>query len=62
MLVGVILPGSTADPRDPLGELGSLAKTAGAQVVGEVLQKRHRPGLGHLRRQRQGDRDRRSSR
>ena len=30
ILVGVILPGSTADPRDPLGELGSLAKTAGA--------------------------------
>ena len=29
VLVGVILPGSTADPREPLGELGSLAKTAG---------------------------------
>jgi GTP-binding protein HflX len=46
VLVGVILPGSTADPRDPLGELASLAKTAGAKVVGQVLQKRqHRdPG------------------
>src|SRR4051812_19712378 len=30
VLVGVILPHSPADPRDPLAELGSLAKTAGA--------------------------------
>src|SRR3954447_15745644 len=42
VLVGVILPKSTADPRDPLGELASLAKTAGAKVVGQVLQKRTR--------------------
>lgn len=42
ILVGVILPGSTADPRDPLGELASLAKTAGAKVVGKVIQKRSR--------------------
>ena len=40
VLVGVILPGSTADPRDPLGELASLAKTAGAKIVGSVLQNR----------------------
>jgi GTP-binding protein HflX len=40
VLVGVILPGSNADPRDPLGELGSLAKTAGARVVGQILQNR----------------------
>ena len=40
VLVGVILPGSTADPRDPLGELASLVRTAGAKVVGTVLQKR----------------------
>lgn len=46
MLVGVILPGSTADPRDPLGELASLAKTAGAKVVGSVLQKRQKPDAG----------------
>jgi GTP-binding protein HflX len=46
VLVGVILPGSTADPRDPLGELGSLAKTAGARVVGKVLQRRQRPESG----------------
>src|SRR3954462_4746547 len=43
VLVGVILPRSTADPRDPLGELTSLAKTAGAKVVGNILQKRQRP-------------------
>jgi GTPase len=43
VLVGVILPDSNADPRDPLGELASLAKTAGARVVGQVLQRRHRP-------------------
>ncbi len=46
MLVGVILPGSTADPRDPLGELGSLAKTAGAKVVGQILQRRQRIDSG----------------
>src|SRR5205085_1136772 len=46
ILVGVILPDSTADPRDPLGELGSLAKTAGAKVVGQVLQKRQKPDSG----------------
>src|SRR6185437_2623090 len=46
VLVGVILPGSTADPRDPLGELASLAKTAGAKVVGNILQKRQRPDSG----------------
>jgi GTP-binding protein HflX len=46
ILVGVILPKSTADPRDPLGELASLAKTAGAKVVGQVLQKRQRVDSG----------------
>jgi GTP-binding protein HflX len=46
ILVGVILPKSTADPRDPLGELASLAKTAGAKVVGTVLQRRHRIDAG----------------
>lgn len=40
MLVGVILPDSTADPRDPLGELSSLAKTAGAREVARILQRR----------------------
>ena len=46
VLVGVILPGSTADPRDPLGELGSLAKTAGAKVVAQIIQRRHKPDSG----------------
>ncbi|MCC6422863.1 MAG: GTPase HflX [Phycisphaerales bacterium] len=46
VLVGVILPQSTADPRNPLGELGSLAKTAGAKVVGQILQKRQHPDAG----------------
>ena len=47
ILVGVILPDTTADPRDPLGELSSLADTAGARVVGRVLQNRRdiHPGL-----------------
>ncbi|MGD1275964.1 MAG: GTPase HflX [Tepidisphaeraceae bacterium] len=46
VLVGVILPGSTADPRDPLGELASLADTAGAKVVGTILQRRRRIDAG----------------
>ena len=46
ILVGVILPGTTADPRDPLGELASLAKTAGAKVVGQIFQKRHKVDAG----------------
>ncbi len=46
VLVGVILPDSSADPRDPLGELASLAKTAGAKVVGTLLQNRHSPDSG----------------
>jgi len=46
VLVGVILPDSTADPRDPLGELASLAQTAGAKVSGQVLQRRHKVDAG----------------
>jgi GTP-binding protein HflX len=46
VLVGVILPDSTADPRDPLGELSSLAKTAGAKVVARLIQRRQRPDAG----------------
>ena len=42
ILVGVTLPDSSADPRDPLGELASLAKTAGAVVVERIVQKRER--------------------
>lgn len=40
MLVGVLLPNSEVDPRDPLAELASLARTAGARVVDLMLQKR----------------------
>jgi GTP-binding protein HflX len=51
ILVGVILPDSTADPRDPLGELASLAQTAGAEVVERIIQQRQSidPGtyIGH---------------
>ena len=46
ILVGVILPGSTADPNDPLGELAALAETAGAKIVGHILQKRRRVDSG----------------
>jgi GTPase len=46
ILVGVILPRSTADPRDPLAELASLAQTAGAKVVGTILQRRRRIDAG----------------
>ncbi|WP_428939015.1 GTPase HflX [Fontivita pretiosa] len=42
ILVGVIPPDSTADPRDPLGELASLVRTAGAKVVAQVIQRRSR--------------------
>jgi GTP-binding protein HflX len=46
VLVGVILPDTNADPRDPLGELASLAKTAGAKVVGQIFQKRQKIDAG----------------
>jgi GTP-binding protein HflX len=46
VLVGVILPKSNADPRDPLGELGSLAKTAGAREVARIIQRRQKPDSG----------------
>ena len=40
VLVGVLLPDSQIDPRNPLGELDRLAKTAGAKVVAYVIQRR----------------------
>jgi len=46
LLVAVILPDSKADPMDPLGELRSLARTAGAQVVDEMVAKREAPHPG----------------
>lgn len=43
VLVGVLLRGDDVDEADPLSELRALAKTAGAEVVGELIQKRGKP-------------------
>ncbi len=43
VLVGVALRGRYVDENDPLGELRSLAKTAGAVVVAELFQRRGKP-------------------
>lgn len=43
VLVGVALRGQYIDENDPLSELRSLAQTAGAEVVGELIQKRGKP-------------------
>ncbi len=47
LLVGVILPDSDVDAHDPLGELRSLVRTAGAKVTDEMIARRGRihPGL-----------------
>jgi len=47
LLVSVLLPGAKNDPADPIGELRALAKTAGADVVDEMLVNRRKihPGL-----------------
>jgi len=47
MLVGVILPNSGADPMDPVGELRSLARTAGGKIVDEMVVKRRRINPGY---------------
>jgi GTP-binding protein HflX len=46
LLAAVHLPNSRFDERDPLGELRSLAETAGATVVGEMVQNMHKPVAG----------------
>ncbi len=46
LLVGVILPDSRVDMHDPVGELRSLAKTAGANVSDEMVAKRQKPHPG----------------
>ena len=46
ILVACHLPDSHYDERDPLGELRELTRTAGAEVVGELIQKRHKPDNG----------------
>ena len=43
VLVGVRLSTSKSDWLDPLGELRALAETAGARVVGELLQNLAKP-------------------
>lgn len=47
MLVGVLLPNTERHPHDPLVELRSLAKTAGASICDEIVAKRRsiNPGL-----------------
>ena len=40
MLVSILLPDTTADLRDPLGELAALAQAAGVEVVDGMTQKR----------------------
>jgi len=44
--VAVGMRGSVLDPLDPVGELRSLAKTAGAEVVDEMFVRRDRPSPG----------------
>ncbi len=46
VLAAVYLPTSRFDERDPLGELRELATTAGATVVGEIVQHKPRPDAG----------------
>jgi GTP-binding protein HflX len=43
ILVAAILPDMDVDPHDPLGELRSLADTAGAIVVDELMQNKNKP-------------------
>ena len=43
ILVACLLPDIEVNPHDPLDELRSLAQTAGAVVVDEMLQKRQKP-------------------
>lgn len=55
ILVGVLLPDGDFNPDDPLDEIRGLARTAGLDVVGGLLQKRQQPdvatyiGSGKLR-------------
>ncbi len=45
ILVGVLLPEQQRGSEHPLDELEGLARTAGAQVVGRLTQKRERPSV-----------------
>lgn len=46
ILAAVYLPSSKYDERAPLGELRALAETAGASVVGEMVQHKPKPDAG----------------
>lgn len=48
VLVAVHIPDFVYDERDPLGELRALAETAGAKVVGEMIQARQKPEAATL--------------
>ena len=57
ILVGVVFPGLTNEMvDDELDELALLVDSAGADVVGRVVQRRDAPDPGHVRRARQGAR------
>ncbi|MHC4218545.1 MAG: GTPase HflX [Planctomycetota bacterium] len=43
VLVAVVIRGGYLDAEDPFGELRALAETAGAEVVGELMQVREKP-------------------
>ncbi|HWB20753.1 MAG TPA: GTPase HflX, partial [Phycisphaerales bacterium] len=46
VMVGVLSTAARAEEEDPLGELRSLVETAGAEVVGEMVQKKARLNAG----------------
>ncbi len=49
VLVVVSLPERSLDERDPFAEIRELARTAGAEVVAEMLQRRNKPdGHGYI--------------
>lgn len=47
VLVSILLPHTTADLRDPLGELTALTESTGTQVVDKMTQKRMQLDTGH---------------
>ena len=48
VLVACLLPGHNNDPHEPLGELESLADTAGAVVVDILIQNKPKPKAATL--------------
>ncbi|MBT3201078.1 MAG: GTPase HflX, partial [Phycisphaerales bacterium] len=47
LIVAVILPDSTNDPWNPLGELRGLVRAAGGEIVDEMLSRRRRINPGY---------------